>query len=96
MASTAVWMSSTTALGCDSAIECDASTSIVSAPARRAMWRSASGWIALSAVATTAHEGSVFHAAACARSSKIAANGRCMTASTSVTSLGRSAANADW
>jgi hypothetical protein len=50
--------------------------------------------MALSDVATTAHDGSVFHAAACARSSKIAANGRWLTARTSVSSLGRSAANA--
>jgi hypothetical protein len=40
------------------------------------MWRSACGGIALSAVAMIAQDGSVFHAAACARSSKIAANGR--------------------
>ena len=40
-----------------------------------AMWRSASGGIALSAVATTDHDGSDFQAAASARSSKIAANG---------------------
>ena len=94
MAFTAVRMRSATAFGCESAIECDASTSIVCAPARLAMWRSASGGIALSAVATTAQDGSVFHAAACARSSKIAANGRWLTARTRVTSSERSAANA--
>jgi hypothetical protein len=50
--------------------------------------------MALSDVATTAHDGSAFHAAACVRSSKIAANGRWLTARTAVSSLGRSAANA--
>jgi streptogramin lyase len=62
--------------------------------ARLAIWRSPSGGMALSDVATTAHDGSVFHVAACARSSKIAANGRWLTARTAVSSLGRSAANA--
>ena len=46
VASTAVWMSPTTASGWERAIECEASTSIVSAPGRRAICRSASGWIA--------------------------------------------------
>jgi hypothetical protein len=58
------------------------------------VWRSASGGIALSAVATTAQAGSVFQAAAAARSSKIAAKGRWLTARIRVTSSGRSAANA--
>src|ERR671915_570280 len=73
VALTAVRMRSATAFGCESAIECDASTSTIWAPARLAMWRSAFGGIALSEVATTAQEGSVFQAAASARSSKIAA-----------------------
>ena len=93
---TAVRMTSATAPGCESAIECEASTSIVSAPARSAINRSASGGIALSAVATMAHEGSDFPTAASARSSKIAANGRWLTARTSMASVGRSAANASW
>src|SRR4029077_30669 len=78
--STAERISSLTAVGWESAIECEASTSIVCAPARWAMCRSASGGMALSEVATTAHEGSDFQAAASARSSKIAAKGRWLTA----------------
>src|SRR5207302_3655728 len=77
VASTALRINTATAVGCESAIECEASTSTISrAPARCAMWRSASGGMALSAVATIAHDGSFFQAAAWARSSKIAPNRR--------------------
>ena len=50
---TAVRISSATAARWESAIECEASTSIVVAPIRLAMWRSPSGGIALSPVATS-------------------------------------------
>jgi hypothetical protein len=52
--------------------------------------------MALSDVATIAYDGNVFHAATAARSSKIAANGRWLMARMAVSSLGTSAANADW
>ena len=55
-------MTSATAAGCDPATACDASTSLISEPARTAMSRTATGLIARSAVATTAHDGTNFHA----------------------------------
>src|SRR4051794_8916888 len=62
--------------------------SIVSAPARSAMKRSASGLIASSAPAMTAHDGSVFQAAAEALSSRKAkaVSGRCDTAAAAASS----------
>jgi hypothetical protein len=70
-------MRSATAVGCETATEWEASiSSIARAPARCAMKRCASGWIIRSRVPTMAHDGSVFQAATCARSSNTAANER--------------------
>jgi hypothetical protein len=89
-----VRISSETAAGWERAIEREASTSIVFAPIDSPCGARFPAGIALSPVATTYQEGSDFLAAASARSSKIAAKGRCLTARTRMSSSGRSAANA--
>ena len=90
----AVRMWPATAAGCDNVIACEASTSTVSAPARRAMKRCAAGWIAWSAVATTYQDGRLFQLAAGELSSNAtAAMGRCATAATEVRRSGKSAPN---
>src|SRR6266536_1960311 len=84
-----------TACGWETMITCEPSTSTMSAPARWAMERTTSLPAALSPVATTAQDGSVFQAGGPDASVKAeAATGRWVAAITAVCSAGRSAANA--
>ena len=76
---------------------CEASISVTSAPLRWAISAASVGPMALSAVPTTAHDGSVFHAGFCVGSAKpTSAPGRCDTAITAACSAGRSAQNTSW
>src|SRR5580704_15892505 len=59
---TARTMTAATSAGCVARTACEASISVISLPARLAMSRSAWGWMAWSAVATTAQDGRVFQA----------------------------------
>jgi hypothetical protein len=92
-----VRISAATAAGSESATACEARTSTVCAPARCAMKRWTSGWIASSPVATRYHEGLVCQPAdpACS-SSAAAAIGRCVTAMTAAVAAGTSAAKTAW
>ena len=81
--------------GYETMITCDPSTSVIDAPARSAIERVRSAPAALSAVATTAHDGRSFHAGGPDASvNASSATGRWVAAITAVTSEGTSAAKA--
>ena len=78
-------------------ITCDPWTSVVVAPARRAMRRTTSLPAASSPVGTTAQDGRLFHAGTPVGSLEARAEtGRCVTAITRACSPVESAAKASW
>src|SRR5262249_10889895 len=94
-AATAERITSATASGCEIITTCDESTSVIVAPARSAIDRVTSVPAALSAVPTTAHDGSFFQAAGPFGSENASsAMGRWLAAISAVASAGRSAAKA--
>src|SRR6476659_1438761 len=96
-AATAARITSATACGWEIITTCDASTSVTWAPLRAAIALAPVGPIALSAVPTTAQDGSVFHAGFVVGSpNPTSAAGRCETAITAGCSSGRSAQNTSW
>jgi hypothetical protein len=97
MAAAAVRITSATTSGWETITTCEASTSVIVAPARSAIERITSVPAALSAVATTAQDGVDFQAGGPAGCEKApSAAGRCVAAMTALCSGGRSAANASW
>src|SRR5215212_6943585 len=96
-AASAVRITSTTTCGCDIIITWEPSTSVIVAPARSAMERTASVPITLSPLATTAQDGRFFQAGTPVGSSNgNAGRGRWVAAIKEVCSAGRSAAKTSW
>src|SRR5215213_11510227 len=96
-AASAVMIVSATTCGCDIMITWEPSTSVIVAPARSAIERTASVPITLSPLATTVQDGSFFQAGTPVGSSNgNAERGRWVAAIKEVCSAGRSAAKTSW